>query len=518
MITPTSNTNNKIEIYDSTLRDGNQGIGVTYSLKDKLLIAQKLDKIGVHYIEGGWPNATNTTDIEFYKEVKKLNLKNTKIAAFGSTRMHSTDCESDAGLTMLIQTGAEVITIFGKSWDLHVTHVLKTTLEENLNMIESSIRFLKKHANEVIYDAEHFFDGYKNNPEYAIKTIEAAISGGADTIVLCDTNGGCLPFDFEEIFTTVRKQWPDIKLGLHLHNDAGCGDANSIIGVKLGANHVQGTFNGIGERCGNANLCTIGKESLKKITSVAKFISATANIHHNYRQPFVGEAAFSHKGGTHINAVIKVKESFEHIAPSEVGNERTLILSDQAGSSTVVEKLKKFIPHIDRKDPIVLTLLKKIKEMETEGYQFEAAEASFRLLAYRMLNLYTEPFNFIGFRVIEELVGDGTIRSEATIKVESEGIIEHVAADGNGPVNAINNAIHKALTKFYPELADVKLLDYKVLVINADAGTEAKVRVLIRNSDGNSIWGCVGVSENIIEASWKALIDGINYKLLMEKP
>ncbi|MBL6990871.1 MAG: citramalate synthase [Bacteriovoracaceae bacterium] len=516
----------RIDIYDSTLRDGNQGIGITYSLKDKLLIAKKLDQIGVPYIEGGWPNPTNTTDMEFYREVRKLKLKNSKIAAFGSTRRPNITPESDAGLSMLIQSRADVFTIFGKSWDLHVLEVIKTSLDENLKMIESSVAYLKKHAEEVIYDAEHFFDGYKNNPTYAIKTIEAAISGGAKTIVLCDTNGGCLPFEFEKIFKATKKRFSNVVWGLHTHNDAGCADANTLIGVKLGSTHVQGTFNGIGERCGNANLCTIipnlelklkkltiGKQNLRKLTTAAKYINAISNVHSIRRQPYVGEAAFSHKGGTHINGVMKVKESFEHIAPEEVGNERTLILSDQAGSSTVVEKLKKFIPNVNRKDPIVGELLGKIKDMETQGYQFEAAEGSFRLLAYRMLNLYTEPFNVIGLRVIEEKAKDGTMNSEATIKIEAGGAVEHTAADGNGPVNALDKAVRKALTKFYPELATIRLLDYKVIVIKGSAGTGAKVRVLIHYSDGKDSWGCVGVSENIIEASWKAMMDGINYKL-----
>jgi len=519
----------KVFIYDTTLRDGNQARGVSFSLEDKLMIAQRLDDFGIDYIEGGWPNPTNQTDLLFYPESQKLKLKNARISAFGSTRRAKIRSKNDPGLLCLVKTRAPVITIFGKSWDLHVRQILKTSLEENLRMIEESVVFLKNHCEEVIYDAEHFFDGYKENPEYALKTLFAAADGGADCIVLCDTNGGLLPMECDDIFNKVQTEI-QIPLGIHVHNDAGCAEANSLICVARGAGHVQGTINGIGERCGNANLCTIipdielklnrktvGKAKLKKLRELSLYVSEVANLHHNSRLPFVGESAFSHKGGAHIDGVLKERRSFEHIDPSVVGNERTYILSDQAGGSTIVEKLKTFIPDVNKKDPRVKDLLKQLKDMEGRGYQFEAAEASFRLLAYKAMGMYREPFQFKGFRVIEEKRGEKNPYSEATIQVEADGMLEHTAAEGDGPVNALDNAIRKALSRFYPQIRDIRLTDYKVLVINAKSGTAAKVRVLIESTDGREIWGTVGVSENVIEASWLALIDSLNYKLMMDQ-
>ncbi|MBN2104423.1 citramalate synthase [bacterium] len=517
----------KVYIYDTTLRDGNQARGVSFSLEDKLMIAQRLDDFRIDYIEGGWPNPTNQTDMQFYPESRKLKLKHARIAAFGSTRRAKIKPEDDPGLSCLVETGAPIITIFGKSWDLHVKQILKTSLDENLRMVEDSVAYLKKHCEEVIYDAEHFFDGYKENPEYALKTLMAAAGGGADWIVLCDTNGGLLPMECDNIFREVKEKI-DIHLGIHVHNDSGCAEANTLICVARGAEHVQGTINGIGERCGNANLCTIipdielklnrktvGKVQLTKLRELSLYVSEVANLHHNSRLPFVGESAFSHKGGAHIDGVLKERRSFEHIDPSSVGNERTYILSDQAGGSTIVEKLNTFIPGVNKKDPRVKGLLKQLKDMEGLGYQFEAAEASFRLLAYKAMGMYKEPFKFRGFRVIEEKRGEKAPYSEATIQVEADGILEHTAAEGDGPVNALDNAIRKALSRFYPQIRDIRLTDYKVLVINAKRGTAAKVRVLIESTDGQEIWGTVGVSENVIEASWLALIDSLNYKLMM---
>lgn len=518
-----------VYIYDTTLRDGNQARGVSLSLEDKLLIAQKLDDFGVHYIEGGWPNPTNQVDMQFYPEVRKLNLKTARIAAFGSTRRPKTSAEKDAGLQCLIGTQAPVITIFGKTWDLHVTEIIKTSLDENLRMIEDSIAFLKKHSEEVIYDAEHFFDGFKENEAYAMKTLEAAIQGGADWIVLCDTNGGTLVHEVEEIFLKIKER-VDVPLGIHAHNDGGCADANSLICIANGANHVQGTMNGWGERCGNANLCTIipdielklkqktvGFENLKKLKDLSLYISEMSNVHHDIRAPYVGESAFSHKGGAHIDGVLKERRSFEHTDPSFVGNERTYILSDQAGGSTIVEKLSTFIPDVDKKDPRVKELLVHVKNMESQGYQFEAAEASFRLLAKKAMGMYIEPFQFRGFRVLEEKRANGEPFSEATIQVEVNGEVEHTAAEGDGPVNALDNAIRKALARFYPQMRDIRLTDYKVLVINAKEATAARVRVLIESTDGQEMWGTVGVSTNIIEASWLALIDSLNYKLMRDR-
>jgi 2-isopropylmalate synthase len=396
-------------------------------------------------------------------------------------------------------------------------------------MIEDSVRYLKKNCDELIYDAEHFFDGYKENPEYALKTLQAALTGGADWVVLCDTNGGLLPQECQKIYDEVSANL-SCSLGAHMHNDSGCAEANTLVCIAKGARHFQGTVNGLGERCGNANLCTlipdielkmnlqvVGNESMKQLTELSLYVSEIANVHPDLRQPFVGEAAFSHKGGAHIDGVLKEKRSFEHIDPAIIGNERIYILSDQAGGATIVEKLRKFIPDLDKKGPRVKNLLHRVKQMEAAGYQFEAAEASFRLLAKKELGLYKEPFVFKGFRVIEEKRDDDTSYSEATIKMEADGKFEHTAAEGDGPINALDNAIRKALTRFYPAVSQIRLTDYKVLVINAKTGTAAKVRVLIESSDGHEFWGTVGVSENIIEASWIALIDSINYKLMKDK-
>ncbi len=516
-------------IYDTTLRDGNQALGVSLSLEDKLFIARKLDDFGVHYIEGGWPNPTNSVDMTFYPEAAKLSLKNARIAAFGSTRRPKVKAKDDKGLQCMIATKAPVQTLFGKTWDLHVKSILKTSPDENLRMIEDSVTYLKSYSEEVVYDAEHFFDGYRENPEYALKTVEAALNGGADWIVLCDTNGGSLPQQVEQIILELKNKL-SFNIGMHAHDDSGCAVANTLMAVEKGARHIQGTLNGLGERCGNANLCTliadielkmnlstVGGENLKKLREISLYVSEIANVHHDSRQPFVGEAAFSHKGGAHIDGVLKDRRTFEHIDPDVVGNERTYILSDQAGGSTMVEKLSTFIPDINKKGPRVKILLSKLKEQEAEGYQFEAAEASFQLLAKRELGLYEAPFDFLGFRVIEEKRENNDSFSEATIKVKVDGEMEHTAAEGDGPVNALDNAIRKALSRFYPELAKIHLTDYKVLVINAKTGTAAKVRVLIESSDGSEIWGTVGVSENIIEASWIALIDSINYKLMIDQ-
>lgn len=519
--------NRKIDLYDTTLRDGNQALGISLSLNDKLNIAEKLDEIGIDYIEGGWPNPTNTIDTEFYSRVSKLNLK-AKVAAFGSTRRPGNPVHKDPFMQMLISTGAPVATIFGKSWDLHVTHVINTTLEENLLMISDSIAYLKENMDEVIYDAEHFFDGYKNNPEYALETLTAAQNAGASCIVLCDTNGGLLPDEFLTIFREIKSKLR-VKIGVHMHNDSGCAEAMSCLGVLEGADHVQGTINGLGERCGNANLCTIipnlqlkrgfsliTPSQLKNFTAASVYIDELANVTPDIRHPYVGEAAFSHKAGAHADGVRKVRHSFEHVAPDEVGNVRNFVVSDQAGSSTILEKLELIKPGLDKKDPDVKKLLAKIKTLESEGYQFEAAEGSFELIAREILGHFKEPFIVKGFRVIEEKRENGQVYSEATIKVNEEDVFEHTAAEGDGPVNALDNALRKALIKFYPSLSEVKLEDFKVRVLNGREGTESKVRVLIESTDMYNRWGTVGVSTNIIEASWIALIDSLKFKLMKD--
>lgn len=516
-----------VYLYDTTLRDGNQALGMSLSLNDKLRIAEKLDELGMHYIEGGWPNPTNTIDTQFYVRVKKMNLK-AKIAAFGSTRRPGCKIETDSFTDMLVRTEAPVATIFGKSWDLHVREVINTTLDENVEMISDSVRYLKKHMDEVIYDAEHFFDGYKANPEYAMITLLAAQDAGADTIVLCDTNGGMMPDELLEILRKVKGSLR-APIGVHLHNDSGCAEASSCLAVMEGAVQVQGTINGLGERCGNANLCTIianlqlkrgfhliNDAQLRLLTTTSVFVNEISNVTPNIRLPYVGEAAFSHKAGAHADGVRKVRHSFEHVLPDSVGNQRHFVVSDQAGSSTIIEKLSAIHPNLDKKDPVVHKVLMKIKELESKGYQFEAANASFELIAREILGHFKEPFTVMGFRVIEEKRENGEVFSEATIKIQEGYQFEHTAAEGGGPVNALDNALRKALVKLHPSLEEVKLNDFKVRVLDGHDGTGAKVRVLIESSDGNSIWGTVGVSANVIEASWLALIDSMKYKLLKD--
>ena len=517
----------QITLYDTTLRDGNQALGISLSLSDKLRIAEKLDEMGMHYIEGGWPNPTNTVDTAFYKQIKKLNLK-ARIAAFGSTRRPKVKASEDQFLKELVTTDTPVATIFGKSWDIHVTKVIGTTLEENLEMIADSVKYLKSRTDEVIYDAEHFFDGYKADPQYAMNTLIAAQDSGADYIVLCDTNGGMLPDELISIWNEVKSKI-STPLGAHMHNDSGCADANSCLAAVEGARQIQGTISGLGERCGNANLCTIipnlqlkrgyplvKENQLQMLTSASVFIAEIANITPNIRLPYVGEAAFSHKAGAHADGVRKVRQSFEHIPPESVGNKRQFVISDQAGASTMLEKLTTIRPGLDKKDPDVKKLLLRIKELEAGGYQFEAADGSFELIAREMLGQFKEPFKVMGFRVIEEKRENGELFSEATIKIEEYNVFEHTAADGDGPVNALDNALRKALIKFYPSLESVKLEDFKVRVLDGRDGTEAKVRVLIESTDGLSRWGTVGVSTNIVEASWLALIDSLKYKLMKD--
>jgi 2-isopropylmalate synthase len=522
------NLKKTVSIYDTTLRDGNQGVGINLSLSDKLRIAERVSELGFHYIEGGWPNPTNETDNKFFQQIKKKNLK-AKIAAFGSTRRPGNTCSKDELIQSLVKTGAPVATIFGKSWDLHVSQVIKTSEQENLDMIGESVAYLKKHMEKVFYDAEHFFDGFRSNKAFALKTIQTAQQAGADCIVLCDTNGGMLPDEFLEVVRETKKNL-SCSFGVHLHNDSGCAEANSILGIIEGASQVQGTMNGYGERCGNANLCTIvpalqlkrgysiiSPAQLKTLTAASIFVSEITNMAHNGSQPFVGESAFSHKAGIHADAVLKVSKAYEHFEPVDVGNSRRFVVSLQAGSSTIRERLPGLQQKIDKHDPIVKELLAKIKALETQGYQFEAAEGSFELLAKKALGQLRDDFEFKGFRVIEERRENGEIYSEATIKVRADGRLVHTAAEGDGPVNALDNALRKALGQFYPSLHEVKLEDFKVRVLDGREGTAAKVRVLIESSDGTDRWGTIGVSTNLIEASWFALVDSLQYKLMKDK-
>jgi 2-isopropylmalate synthase len=517
-----------VTLYDTTLRDGNQALGISLSLSDKLRIAQKLDELGIDYIEGGWPNPTSPVDTEFYPKVRKLRLR-ARVAAFGSTRRPGSSAARDPYLRMVVRSETPTVTLFGKSWDLHVRHVIRASLEENLAMIADSIAFVRRYADEVIYDAEHFFDGYRENPVYALKTLQAAQEAGASYVVLCDTNGGMLSDEFLRVWNEVRLAVPEARLGVHTHNDAGCAEANSCLAAVNGAQQIQGTMNGFGERCGNANLCTIipnlqikrgmrlmGDQQLVALTEAALFVSEIANVSPNIRQPYVGEAAFSHKAGAHADGVRKVRQSFEHVDPAVVGNVRQFVVSDQAGSSTILEKLATIKPGLDKKDPVVKKLLLHIKKMEAQGCQYEAADGSFELMAREVLGMFKEPFDVKGFRVTEEKRENGDVFSEATIKITEDDQFEHTAAEGNGPVNALDNALRKALVKFYPSLAEVKLEDFKVRVLDGKDGTAAKTRVLIESSDGTGRWGTVGVSENVIEAAWLALIDSLKYKLMKD--
>ncbi|WP_406538576.1 citramalate synthase [Fibrobacter sp.] len=522
------NSSKKVLLYDTTLRDGNQDRKISLSLADKVQIARILDHFGFDYIEGGWPNPSNPTDEEFFKLIKDVKLKHAKIAAFGSTRRPGILPENDPLLQALIKSEAPVKTIFGKSWDLHVTDVIRTTLEENLDMIESSVAYLKEHSEEVIYDAEHFFDGYKANPEYALETLKAAELGHADCIVLCDTNGGTMPWEIEEIVKKVQEKI-STPLGIHVHNDSGLAVANSIYAVKAGCVMVQGVVNGYGERCGNANLTTIAADlkfkmdcdftaakKLSHLRQLSSNIDQIVNLPSDVHAPYVGDAAFAHKGGAHIDGVMKVSRSFEHIDPHTVGNDRVFVTSDQAGGSLVVEKLKAIKPGIDKKDPVVASLLKEIKERENAGWHFDSAEASFKLLVYRHLGMVKEPFKVLNYRVIEDKTPQGVSVSQATVKLQVGDKISHQVSEGDGPVNALDAALRKALLPFFPCMGSVRLDDFKVRVLGSNVASDATVRVWTTFGDEHGYWNMVGVSSNIIEACWTAFVDGLTYKILLE--
>jgi 2-isopropylmalate synthase len=517
-----------VEIYDTTLRDGSQTEDIAFSVEDKLRITEKLDDLGVHYIEGGWPGS-NPKDIEYFKKVMKLKLENSEVVAFGSTHRPKHQVEEDTTMKALLDSKTEIVTIFGKTWDFHVTEALKISLEENLDLIHNSIAYLKKHVRKVFFDAEHFFDGYGGNPEYAMHCLSAAQDSGADCLVLCDTNGGRLPNDVRSVVDSVIKT-VRIPVGIHAHNDSECAVANSIVGVESGAVQVQGTINGLGERCGNANLCSlipdlqiklgiqcIEETRLKRLRDVSRFVNEIANLRHFKRQPFVGDSAFAHKAGIHVSAVRKRPETYEHVSPELVGNSQRVLISDLAGRSNILRKAEEFGISLDPSSPQLHDMVTNLKNLENEGFQFEGAEASFELLMKKALGLHRRFFDLIGFRVIVEKRKEGEDPiSEATIMVKVGGHVEHTAATGNGPVNAIDHALRKALDKFYPELKHVRLLDYKVRVLTTGSGTAARVRVLIESGDEGKKWGTVGVSENIIDASYQALVDSIEYKLLKD--
>jgi 2-isopropylmalate synthase len=543
-----------VKIYDTTLRDGTQAEYFSLSLADKIRIAEKLSQLGIHYIEGGWPGA-NPRDRDFFSEIHNYNVGHSRIAAFGSTHHKDRPPESDPIFQELLISKAPVVTIFGKSWDLHVKEVLRTTPEQNLELITHSLRYLKPHVQELFYDAEHFFDGFLSDPDYALKTLEAALAGGADCLILCETNGGTITSKVVEIVKAVREHLPHASLGIHAHNDAEMGVANSLAAVELGATQVQGTINGFGERCGNANLCSIipglklklgldciSDDNLRRLTELSRFVYEIANINPNRYQPYVGRSAFAHKGGVHAAAVKLNPLAYEHIRPEQVGNFRNIPVSDLSGKSNIfilaqalglkpgdhdaavraaAEKIKELTQdrHQLKDTDILQTILSKVKELESQGYIFEEADGSLKLLMFASLGKGTDYFRTLGYRVVDQKVGevDAPV-PEATLRVRV-GLNEvHTASLGNGPVDALYNALLKALIRFYPRLVEMRLDDYKVRVLPGTTGsTAAKVRVLIESRDGHDRWGTVGVSHDIIDASWQALVDSINFKLYKDE-
>ncbi|MGE5598869.1 MAG: citramalate synthase [Bacteroidota bacterium] len=512
----------RVVLYDTTLRDGTQGEGVFFSVDDKIRVLRRLDDLGLDYVEGGWPGA-NPRDLEFFSQAARIPLRHAKLTAFGSTRRPRNRPEDDPVLLNLLAAGTGTLAIFGKSWILHVTEVLRVEPAENLAMIEESVAYLKARGREVVYDAEHFFDGFAADPDYALATLASAARGGADWIVLCDTNGGTMPSAALAAIARARET-VSVPLGVHIHNDSGMAVALSVLAAEAGVAQIQGTINGYGERCGNANLCSIlptlvlkyglnctAAPHLGQLTEVSRFVSELTNLHHDERQPYVGASAFAHKAGMHVDAVRKNPRTLEHVSPEAVGNSRRILLSDHASRSSILEKAARLYPNLTKDTPEVSALMEQLKELEHLGYQFEAAEASFELLMRKAFRDYAKSFALKGFRIIVEKHGDQPVFSEATIKVVVDGEEELTAAEGDGPVNALDGAIRKALSRFYPEIRLARLTDYKVRVLEENRGTAAKVRVLMQTSDGREDWGTVGVSENLIEASWQALVDSLDY-------
>jgi 2-isopropylmalate synthase len=516
----------RIQIYDTTLRDGSQGEGVNFSLQDKLRITRRLDDLGVDFIEGGYP-LSNPKDFEYFQEARKLPLRHSKIAAFGMTRRKGVAPADDTCLRALLESEAPLITIVGKTWDLHVKEVLNTTLEENLRMIAESVAFCKAAGRQVIYDAEHFFDGFRHNSTYAVETLRAAQQAGASVIVLCDTNGGTLPDDIGAAVEKIKRELR-VEIGIHCHNDCDVAVANTLTAVAKGATQVQGTINGIGERCGNVDLISVianlalkrgyevlRPESLAHLTEVSRYVYEIANMNFRSDQPFVGASAFAHKGGMHAHGIARNTASYEHIDPAAVGNERRILVSELSGQSTILAKTTKY--DINTNKALMAKILSQVQDLEHEGYEFEAAEASFDLLVKKAAGLYQPKFERLAYRVNIETEGKGSPLTEATVKVKVNDQIMHTVSEGDGPVNALDGALRKALQPYYPNLAEMQLVDYKVRVVNARAGTAARVRVVIESRDGDHVWGTVGVSENIIEASWLALVDGFEYKLFKDE-
>jgi 2-isopropylmalate synthase len=517
----------ELEIYDTTLRDGSQGEGINFSALDKIRIAEKLDAFGIHYIEGGWPGS-NPKDFAFFKEAARRKWKNASIAAFSMTRRKGVAVESDELMRLILEAGTPVVTIVGKSWLLHVTEVLRVKPDENIAMIADTVRYLKDHGKEVIYDAEHAFDGYKDNPEYALATWRAAEKAGARCVVLCDTNGGCLPEEISRIVGAARGRLAT-RLGIHTHNDCGLGVANGLAGLSAGATHIQGTINGYGERTGNCNLTSIipllqlkakktvlPAKSLPKLKQLSEFVDEIANVRHDPRQPWVGQTAFAHKGGMHVHAIGRVARSYEHVQPESVGNQRRILVSDMSGRTNILLKARELGFDLTPDAPETRAITEQVKRLEGEGYEYEAAEGSLALL----IRHHLKGSRHIPFKVHEYHVsvrgGNGTSTCEATVKVEVEGSQAHTVAEGDGPVNALDAALREALARFFTQLKRVQLTDYKVRILDTATGTGAKTRVLIESTDGKREWGTVGVSENIISASLEALVDSMAYALLVK--
>ena len=523
----------RVSIYDTTLRDGAQAVDINLTAEDKVRIALKLDELGVEYIEGGWPGS-NPTDKAFFADIGNYTLKHARIAAFGSTHNAKNAPENDANLKGLIASRAPVLTIFGKAWDQHAIEALRIELPRNLELIENSLAFLKPHCQELFFDAEHFFDGYRANRDYALEALKRAHQGGATVLVLCDTNGGTLPCDVRNICQAVAKVLPLAKIGIHAHNDTDMAVANSLMAVQAGAVQVQGTINGFGERCGNANLCSIiptlelklkrqalPKGNLTLITEVSRFVDEVANRVPFSRQPYVGESAFAHKGGVHVSAVARNSMLYEHVKPEKVGNVQRIVLSDMAGQSNILFKAQEYGIPLEKGSPQVLEILHEVKEKEAIGYEYSAAAASFELLMHRTMGMAKRYFTLVKYRLLDwKQVDCEAPLAEATVMVQVGGSPEHTAATGRGPVNALDNALRKALIRFYPRIEEMRLLDFKVRVLSAasrdDKGTASYVRVLLTSGDQHSSWTTIGVSHNIIEASWQALEDSVNYKLFME--
>jgi 2-isopropylmalate synthase len=515
--------NQAIQIYDTTLRDGAQREGISYSLNDKLKIARWLDEFGVHYIEGGWPGS-NPKDADFFDAARRMTWQNARITAFGSTRRKNSTAAADPNIQALLASETPVVTLVGKSWDLHVHEVLETGLEENLAMIGESIAYLKSQGKEVIYDAEHFFDGYKARPEYALRTLQVAAEHGADAIVLCDTNGGMLPWEVEAIVRQVARSVP-APLGIHTHDDGGCGVANTLAAVCAGAVHVQGTINGYGERVGNANLCTLipdlqlkmGRQcvpasSLARLTDLSRLVAEVANLAQGTHLPYVGASAFAHKGGIHVAAMRKNSATYQHIDPVLVGNQRRTVISELAGRGNVLDKASEY--NLDVDSAQVQDVLRQIKELEAQGFAFESAEASMSLMLRRLQPGYRPSFELLDFTVLVRSGDSRAVCADATVKVRVGDQVLHTAAEGNGPVNALDAALRKALLGVYPELANVRLADYKVRILDGENGTGATVRVLIDSEQGPRQWSTIGASSNIIEASRQALADSMEYALI----